>query len=74
MKALWTVKYCAQSLIAFVVIAEAYLFIIQPDDDIARGVFMSLIMIVVFGLLAITAMRFEGVLQDAIGKSLNKIF
>ena len=59
LKALRIIKYCGTILVAFVVIAEAYLFIVRPGDDIAGGIFMGLIMIVVSGLIASVARRFE---------------
>ncbi len=65
-KALRTIKYCATSLIGFIVAAEAYLLIARPDDDIAGGVFMGLLMIIVFGVIAITARMFERILQNAV--------
>ena len=40
-KALRTIKYCAEVIVGFIVIAEAYLFIARPGDDIAGGVFKS---------------------------------
>lgn len=64
-KALAVIKYCATSLVYFVVVAEAYLFIVRPGDDIAGGVFMGLLMIVVFGASASAAARFEWILKNA---------
>lgn len=37
--------------------AEAYLFIVRPEDDIAGGVFMGLLGIVFFGTIAIFSGR-----------------
>lgn len=65
-KALWIIKYCAMTLVAFVVGAEAYLFIVRPGDDIGGGVFMGLLMIVVFGVIATVATMFEKLLQSAV--------
>ncbi len=67
LKALRTIKYCATTILAFVVGAEAYLFISQPGDDIAGGVFMGLLMIVASGLVAIAATRFEKNLKNVLG-------
>lgn len=64
--ALQTIKYCAIALIAFVVAGEAYLFIVRPGDDIAGGVFMGLLMIFVFGVIAIASAMFEKILQNAV--------
>ena len=65
-KASRTIKYCAMTLVAFIVAAEAYLFIVRPGDDIAGGVFMGLLIILVFGVSATVAARFEKILQNAI--------
>lgn len=65
-KALRTIKHCGQILLAFVVAAEAYLFIVRPEDDIAGGVFMGLLAIVVSGIIASVAARFEKKLQSAV--------
>lgn len=62
-RALRIIKYCGRILVAFVVGAEACLFIARPEDDIAGGVFMGLLAIVAFGLIAIVATRFEKKLQ-----------
>jgi hypothetical protein len=64
--ALRTIKYCATILVAFVVAAEAYLFIAQPGDDIAGGVFMGLLLIFAFGVIAIAGAMFERILQNAV--------
>ena len=65
-KALRTIKYCATTLVGFIVAAEAYLFIVRPGDDIAGGVFMGLLMIFVFGVITIAATMFERLLQNAV--------
>ena len=65
-KALRTIKYCAKVIVGFVVAAEAYLFIARPDDDIAGGVFMGLLIIFVSGVIAIAAAVFERLLQSAV--------
>lgn len=62
-KALRTVQYCMMSLICFLVVAEAYLFIVRPDDDIAGGVFMGLLLIFVFSIGATVATMFERTLR-----------
>lgn len=65
--ALRTIKYCATSLVAFVVAGEAYLFIFQSGkDDIAGGVFMGLLMIFAAGVIATAAAVFERILQKAV--------
>lgn len=65
-KAVRTIKYCATTIVAFVVAAEAYLFIVRPGDDIAGGVFMGLLMIALFGVTASVAGMFERILQSAV--------
>ena len=59
-KALRTIKYCALTLVAFILGAEAYFFIVQRGkDDIAGGVVMGLLMIFVFAVIATAAAVFE---------------
>lgn len=65
-KALRTIKYCATTVVAFIVGAEAYLFIARPGDDIAGGVFMGLLMIAVFGVITTTAKMFEEIVKDVV--------
>ncbi len=63
LKALRIIKYCGRVLVAFALSAEAYLFIVRPEEDIAGGVFMGLLMIVFSGVIAIVATRFEKIVQ-----------
>ena len=65
-RALRTIKYCATVVVGFVVVADAYLFIVRPEDDIAGGVFMGLLMIAVAGISATVARMFEHTLQSAL--------
>ena len=65
-KAFRTIKYCTITIVAFIVGAEAYLFIARPGDDIAGGVFMGLLLIFVFGVSAIAAALFENLLQNVV--------
>lgn len=66
-RALRAIKYCAMSLVGFIVGAEAYFFIVQRGkDDIAGGVFVGLLLIVVFGVSTSVAAMFERILQSAI--------
>ncbi len=53
------IKYSAKAVVGLVVCGEAYLFIVRPDDDIAGGVFMGLLMIFVFGTISIVVERYE---------------
>jgi hypothetical protein len=66
LKSLQTIKCCAMILLAFIVGGEAYLFIVRSGDDIAGGVFMGLLMIVVFGVVAIVAGKLERILRNAL--------
>ena len=73
-KASRTIKYCAQVIVGFIVVAEACLFIIRPGDDITGGVFMGLLIILVSGVVAIAADVFEKLLQSAVDiKSQNDL-
>lgn len=65
-KALRIIKCCATALIAFIVGAEAYLFVVQRGkDDIAGGVAMGLVMLFVSLVLAAAAAMFERISQNA---------
>ena len=65
-RALRTIKYCAMTIVGFIVPAEAYLFIVHPGDDIAGGVFMGLLVNVVSGVIATAAAMFEKLMQNAV--------
>jgi hypothetical protein len=66
-RALRTIKYCAMSLVGFLLAAEAYFFIVQRGkDDIAGGVMMGLFMIFVSVVVATAAAVFERTLQSAV--------
>jgi Protein of unknown function (DUF2975) len=66
-KALRTIKYCALTLIAFIVGAEAFFFIVQRGkEDIAGGVMIGLLMIFVSAVVATAAAVFERLLQSAV--------
>ncbi len=66
-KALRTIKYCALALIAFIVGAEAFFFIVQRGkEDIAGGVMIGLVMIFVSVVAATAAAVFERLLQSAV--------
>ena len=74
-KALRTIKYCAMSLVGFLVGAEAYFFIVQRGkDDIAGGVMMGLFLIFISVVVATAAAVFERTLQSALElKSENEL-
>ncbi len=65
-RALRSIKYCAISLVGFIVAPIAYLFIAQPDDDIAGGVAVGLLMIFVSVVIATAAAVFERLLKSAV--------
>lgn len=65
-KALRKIRYCALVLMGFALGAEAYLFIVRPEEDIAGGVFMGLLMIAISGTVASVAHMFEKTLQKAV--------
>jgi hypothetical protein len=66
-KALRTIKYCAMSLVGFLVGAEAYFFIVmRGKDDIAGGVMMGLLLMFVSAVVATAAAVFERTLQSAV--------
>ena len=67
-KALRTIKYCAISIVGFLLGAEAYFFIVQrgKEDDIAGGVMMGLFLIFVSVVVATAAAVFEKILQSAV--------
>jgi hypothetical protein len=67
-KALRTIKYCAMSLVGFLVGAEAYFFIVQrgKEDDIAGGVMMGLFLIFISVIVATAAAVFERTLLSAV--------
>lgn len=66
-KALRTIKYCALSLVGFLLGAEAYFFLaVRGEDDIAGGVMMGLLLIFVSVVAATAAAVFERTLQSAV--------
>ena len=66
LKALRTIKYCAIVLLGLLLVAEAYLFIVQPGDDISGGVFMGLLLMVISGAIATVASILERRLQKGV--------
>src|SRR5262245_54433515 len=66
-KALRTIKYCAMTLVAFLLGAEAYFFIFMSGkDDIAGGVMMGLMLIFIATIIGTAAAVFEKTLQSAV--------
>ena len=65
--ALRTIKYCALTVIAFLVGAEAFFSVVQRDkEDIAGGVMLGLLLIFVSAVVATAAAVFERTLQSAV--------
>jgi hypothetical protein len=66
-RALRTIKYCALILIVMIGAAVAYLFIaVRGKDDIAGGVAMGVVMILISVVIATAAAVFEKLLQNAV--------
>ena len=65
-RALRTIKYCAMTIVGFIVPAEAYLFIVRPGDNIAGGVFMGVLISFISIVVATAAAVFERLLQSAV--------
>lgn len=66
-KALRTIKYCAMSLVVFIMGAEAYFgIVVRGTDDIAGGVMMGLMLMFVSTVVATAAAVFEKTLQSAV--------
>jgi len=66
-RALAIIKYCAGLVALFIVGAEAYIFIfIRGTDDVAGGVMMGALIIVVSAIIATAAAVFERILQNAV--------
>lgn len=67
-QALRRIKYCAITFIAFLVGAEAWLFVfVRPiEEDIAGGVAMGLMMIFMTTIVGVAAAVFEQLLQRAV--------
>lgn len=63
-RALRIIKYCAISLVGFIVAPEAYLFIVRPGDDIAGGVAVGFFLIFVSVVIGAVAATFEKTLQN----------
>ena len=58
--AIRAVRYCAISLIVLVAVPVVYLMIARPGDDIAGGIAMGIMMIVIFGSVVALAAVHEG--------------
>uniref|UniRef100_A0A7V2ZKJ7 DUF2975 domain-containing protein n=1 Tax=Ignavibacterium album TaxID=591197 RepID=A0A7V2ZKJ7_9BACT len=58
LKALRTIKYCALSIIGFVIIGEIIILSVESDDH-AGGVFMGFLVILISVVMAAIAAKFE---------------
>lgn len=66
-RALRTIKFCAISLVASIMAAEAYFFIFRRGkDDIAGGVAVGLFLMFVSAIIAAIADVFENLLQSVV--------
>lgn len=66
-KALRTIKYCAITIVGFILGAEAYIFIaVRGTDDIAGGVMIGLMIMFISIIVATIAAVFERTLQSAV--------
>ncbi len=65
-RALRTIKYCALTIIGFVVIEEVFIMLNHGSDDAAGGVMMGVF--ITFGsiVIAAAAAMFERILQNAV--------
>ncbi len=61
-----TIRHCALILIALIAAAEACLFIVRPEDDIAGGVAMGMALIILSAIVAALARVCERHVQRAI--------
>lgn len=75
-KALRTIRYCAMTIVAFLVGAEGFLFFVQRkvEEDIAGGVMMGVVMIFLSIVVATAAAVFERTLQSAVELKLENDF
>ncbi len=61
------IKYCAITVVAFIVGAEAFFFIVQRGkEDIAGGVALGIIAIFISAVIATAAAVFQKLLQNAV--------
>ena len=65
-KAVRTIRRCALLLVGLVALPAAYLFIVRPDDDIAGGVAIGLMVIFTSTVVAAGADVLVGVLRSGV--------
>lgn len=66
LKSLKTIKYCALTIIGFVVVEEIYIMLNHGKDDPAGGIFMGILIIFFSLIVATVAAMFEKILQNAV--------
>jgi hypothetical protein len=72
-KALRTIRYCATTIVVFVLGAELWLGIFMiGKDDITGGIFMGLLLIAGSGIVATVAKMFEEIVKDVLSGENNK--
>src|SRR6185369_815647 len=64
--ALRTIKYCAITIIGFVVVEEIFIMLTHGSDDAAGGVFMGVLITLGSIVIAVVAGMFERILQNAV--------
>jgi hypothetical protein len=65
-KALRTIKYCAMAVIGFVALSVIFIYPMFGDkDDRPAGVFMRILLTLIFLVIATAAVMFEQILKDA---------
>jgi hypothetical protein len=73
-KTLRTIKYCAITIIGFVVVEEIFIMLTHGSDDAAGGVAMGVFIMVGSIIIATAAAVFERLLQSAVEiKSENEL-
>ena len=65
-KALRTIKYCAVTIIGFVIVEEIFIMLNHGNDDPAGGVFMGVLITAGSIIVATAAAMFERILQNAV--------
>jgi hypothetical protein len=72
--ALRTIKYCALTIIGFVVVEEIFIMLNHGSDDAAGGVFIGALITFISIVIATAAAVFERILQNAVAiKSENDL-
>jgi len=64
LEAVRTIKRCALALVGFITAPLIYLVIVRPEDDIAGGVAMGLVLTFVSAITVAVAAIFERILQN----------